>query len=205
VVALAVALNQPAPKPGKDTADEEVRGKAEGLARLGQWDAARKQALLGPTAEAKVRALSAVAAAALDAKAGGAEDAEAALQLAEAELKNKRETGWLLLRLLQVAGQAGVAPEKLQAVAAGIPEAELRGRAQLVALRVRLDRGKQVVEEAAADAVEPKSVAHQLARAYLARNNVRHSGDWVKLVQSWPDPQKAFGSAGVALGLAGES
>jgi hypothetical protein len=173
------------------------------LARLGQWDAARRQAVGGTSAEAKVRALLAVASAALDAKAGGAEDAEAALQMAEAELKNKRDTSWLLLRLVQVAGQAGAAPEKLQAVAAGIPEAELRGRAQLAALRARLDRGKQVVEESAADAVEPKSIAHQLARAYLARNNVRHSGDWFKVVQAWPDPQKAFGSAGVALGLAG--
>src|SRR5262249_32726879 len=80
----------------------------------------------------------------LDAKAGGAEDAEAALQLAEAELKNHRDAGWLLLRLVQVAGQAGVAPEKLQAVASGIPQVELRGRAQLAALRARLPRPQPV-------------------------------------------------------------
>jgi hypothetical protein len=205
VVALAVALNLPAPRPGKDAADEEatVRGRAEGLARQGQWDAARKQALLGASAEAKVRALSAVAAAALEAKAGGAEDADAALQLAETELKNKRDTGWLLLQLVQVASQAGAAQEKMQAVASGIPEPELRGRAQLAALRARLDHGKQVVEEAAVDSVEPKSVAQLLARAYLARNNVRHSSAWIKVVQGWPDPQKAFGSVGVALALVG--
>lgn len=204
VVALAVVLNRPVPKPGKGASDDEaiVCGRAEGLARQGQWDAARQQAREGVTAEAKVRALVAVAAAALDAKAG-AEDAEAALQLAEAELKGKRDTGWLLLRLVEVAGRAGVAPEKLQGVAGAIAEPELRGRAQLAAFRIRLGQGKQVVEESAADGVEGKTLAHQLARAYLARHNVRQSGDFAKVVQGWPEPQKAFGSVGAATAMAG--
>jgi hypothetical protein len=205
VVALAVVLNRSVPKPGKAASDEEaiVRGRAEGLARQGQWDAARKQAQGGPSPEVKVQALLAVADAALEAKAGGAEDAEAAVQLAEAELKGKRDTGWLLVRLVRVAGQAGVAPEKLQGVANNIPEAELRGRAQLAAFRARLGQGKQVVEESAADGVDGKTVSHQLARAYLARHNVRQGGDFAKVVQGWPEPQKAYGSVGAAMAMAG--
>ncbi len=205
VVALAVALNQQVPRPGKNAADEDavVRGRAEGLAQLGQWAPARQQALQVANPEAKVRAFVTLAAAAVQAGAGGAEDAETALQLAETELKHRRDTGWLLLQLVQVASQAGVAPEKMQTVAASIAEPELRGRAQLAVLRARLERDKQVVEEAAADTVEPRTLAHLLARAYLARHNVHYSSDWIKVVQGWPEPQKAFGSAGVALALVG--
>jgi hypothetical protein len=205
VVALAVALNRDAPKPGKDRANATnvVIGQAEGLARLGRWDEAVQKAKSALEAESQVRGLLGVAVAALDGNPGNTTAAEAAVQVAEAELKGKAGTEWLQLRLLRVGARAGLASERLQAFAAAIPEHDMRGRAQLAVLQGRLQNSKQVVEETAADQVDPKSLSHQLARAALARHNTRQGSDSAKTVQSWPDPQRAFGSAGVALGLTG--
>jgi len=90
-----------------------------------------------------------------------------------------------------------------QSMRALAEDVKRRGRAQLAAFRARLGQGKQVVEESAADGVDGKTVSHQLARAYLARHNVRQGGDFAKVVQGWPEPQKAYGSVGAAMAMAG--
>ena len=87
---MAVALNKQPPKPapkGEETAEldeeSELIGRIEGLARAGQWEPARAAAADAPP-ETRLRALPALAAAALDDKAADTADAEAAVKAAAA-------------------------------------------------------------------------------------------------------------------------
>jgi hypothetical protein len=89
-------------------------------------------------------------------------------------------------------------------VAEGIADRAVRGQAQLAVLRARLAAAPQVVGEDAAKQVDGKGLAHQLGREALARHNVRHDSGWAKVVQGWDEPERSFGSLGVALGLQGK-
>jgi hypothetical protein len=205
VVALALALKQQPPKPGKGLVEKEndLLGQSEGLARQGQWEQAREKARSAPSPPVRFRALLAVAAAAADARPGDPTDAEAAVQMAQGELQGKVDSPWLLLRLTHVALRSGLGEDRLQGLVAVIPARAVRGRARLALLRARLASARQVVDEAAADKIDPQALSHALAREELARHNVRYDGSWAKRVQGWEEPLRAFGSLGVALGLQG--
>jgi hypothetical protein len=91
--------------------------------------------------------------------------------------------------------------ERIQAFADKIGNSALRGRAQLAVFRARLEKSKQAVEGAEADKIEANSLSRSLAAQELARHNTRFGANEASIVQSWPQPRKAFGSLGVALGL----
>lgn len=201
VVALAMALGKkPPPKSGKGVieGENEFIGHVEGLARQGKLDEARQKARGAPRAEVRFRALVAVASAEPGDAAAG--DVEAARQVFEAELRGKSEVAWDAVRLARLGAAGGVAEERLQALAAGIPVRPLRGQAQLAILRGRLESSKQVVGADALDKVEAKTLAHHLAREALAQHNIRHDGGYDSTVQGWEEPARTFGTLGVLLG-----
>jgi hypothetical protein len=204
VVALAVALDRPVPKAGKGPGEEagHMAGRAEGLARRGEWEAARKVHTdkYGPQAEFRARAV--VALVALEAGAPDApRDVEEALKFLLSNVSSRGQLPWLLWRLTDAGVRAGLPEETLQALAAASSDPALRGRAQLAVLRAQLAKSPQAAEDAAADKVEAKSVSRLLAAQVLARHNTRRDPDWAKAVPGWDEPRRAFGSLGVVLGL----
>ena len=141
----------------------------------------------------------------------GKEDIEAALKFAETAFKDNPDpsVSWLLLRLIDLGARAGVAEDRLLAVAKVIAGDEsgtnsLRGRGQLLAFRAKLSHSKDAGDESAIEAIEKQSLAKLLAKQALARHNTRRDSGFAKTVQSWNDPDKAFGAAGALLGLHGE-
>lgn len=204
VVALALILDKKTlPAPG-DNAEDKANahiGKVEALARLGKWDDARKQASVADFGEVvQFRARLAVAAAAVDAKVPNTDDIESAVKTAEG-LANKEELSWSMLRLTRLALRSSLPEDRVQALADKIGNPALRGRAQLVIFRARLDQSKQTVEDSAADKIDAKTLARSLAALALARHNTRFDSNYAGVVQTWQQPLKSFGSLGVALGM----
>jgi hypothetical protein len=206
VVALAYILElKNLPVPGEDENDKanEHIGIITALARRGDLASARKRAS-GQDFDAAIqfRAWLALAEAAVDAGVPDTTDIEAAMKLAEGNLRNKAELSWSLLRLTQLALANGLPHERVQELADKIGNATVRGRAQLAVFQADLAQAKQPVEDSAADKIEGKSLARALAAQALARHNTTRLGaNYVSVVQGWSQPQKAFGSLGVALGL----
>jgi hypothetical protein len=213
VVTLAMALKKDPPKAGKEpgAAEERHIGEAGGLARQGQWDQARQQAQsdqYGP--KIRLRALLAVARAAVDGKAGAA-DVEAAVGMAQNEMAavqqnepdaaEREKIAWELFNLVRLGLHAGMEGERLTGLPRVIADPGMRGWAQLELLRPRLKPGGPGADEAALDQVEHRALAYRLARLDLARYNTRRDSSWAKTVQSWEGPERAFGWLGVALGL----
>jgi hypothetical protein len=172
-------------------------GTVEGLARLKQWGEARQK-----VAEAKfpsdkrLEALTALAGAALEEKAAGTADADLAIQQALTPPRGQPPSPWLLLRLARIGAKAGVAADSLQALAAVIPDHDLRGRAQLAAFEAQLAQGKQSADVKLMDMVDAHTVSAWLAHAEWARRNPGQVG----LIKTWEPANRAFGLLGVALG-----
>jgi hypothetical protein len=203
-VALAETLKKKVPQAGEEQVDKDNAhiGKIEGLARRGERDEARKLAEKEDFAEeVRFRARLALAAAAVDAQVADTADVENALKMAEGALGGKPELSWPLYRLTLLALNAHVPEERVQALADKIGNSGVRGFAQLAVFRARLEKSKQAVDDAAIDKIEEKSVARSLAAQALVRHNTRYGANYSTIVQGWPQPRKAFGSLGVALGL----
>jgi hypothetical protein len=205
VIALAYMLELknilPPSEDENDKANENI-GIITALARRGDWVSARKRAG-GKDFDAAIqfRAWLALADAAVDAGGPDTTDIEAAMKLAEGNLRNKPELSWSLLRLTRLALAQGLPHERVQAMADKIGNATVRGRAQLAIFQADLAQAKQPVEDSAADKIEAKSLARAQAAQALARHNTRLGANYAPVVQGWPQPQQAFGSLGVALGL----
>jgi hypothetical protein len=197
--ALAVVLGQPSPGPAKPSGEDaanELAGQAEGLARKGQWDAARqKLSQIAKGADAKPRADVALAAVDLDDKSASNTDVIGAFVQIQQPSRGA-PSPWLLLRLARVGARAKIAADSIQPVAALIADRNLRGRAQLAALEARLADPKQGGDLMAVDAVEAKTVAAWLARTDWARRNSGSAG----VVKGWEEANRAFGLLGLALG-----
>jgi hypothetical protein len=206
VVALAqvLGMEKKAPAAGDnedDKANEHI-GKVMGLARQGEWGQARTRAGMKDfDAVIQFRAHLALAAAAVDTKVPDAQDVESAMKVVESDLKSKTDLSWFLLRLTQLALAKGLPHERVQALADKIGNSVVRSRAQLAIFRAQLAQAKQPVEDSAADKIEAKSVARAQAAQALARHNTRLGASYAPVVQGWPQPQQAFGSLGIALGL----
>jgi tetratricopeptide (TPR) repeat protein len=205
VVALALLMEKKDLPAAADDNDEdktnEQIGRAEALARQGKWEEARKEANKAEDMIVRFRARLAIAAAAVDAKPPESKDIESALKMTEEIAGKKAATSWSMLHLVQLALQAGLPEEHVRAVADKIRNRALRGRAQLAIFRSQLDKANQVVEDAAADNIDAKSLARSLAAQALARHNVRVNASYAGVVQTWPQPLRSFGALGVALGL----
>ena len=189
------------PKPGKAAEDEDniKAGQAEAAARQGDWAKAR-QAAAGLKEVARVRALGALAAAASEAKTGDVADLDALLVLAEGEMKGK-VSSWLLLRLGLAGVRAGVADDRLQRLAAAVPDPAVKGRIQLEKVQTTLDADKGKSPDSVPSAVEASTLSHRRAWEALARHNVRHDSGTLKAVDGWEESQRPFGYVGAALGL----
>ncbi len=204
VVTLALLLDKkdlpPAGDKEDDKANEQI-GRAEALARQGKWEEAHKEASRAEDEAVRFRARLAVAAAAADAKPPQAAEMEPALKMAEEGEGKKAEFSWSMLHLVQMALQAGLPEERVQGLANQIGNTALRGRAQLAVFRTQLEKANQLVEDAAADKIDGRTLARGLAAQALARHNVGINGGYARVVQSWQQPLRSFGALGVALGL----
>ncbi len=205
VIALAETLQiKKLPKVEKtdeDKANAHI-GKVEGLARRGEWDAARKLASGDAFGEAaRFRAQFGLAAAAVDAQNPDRVDLETAMKTAEAGAAAKPELSWQTYRLILLALRTAMPDERIEALADKIGDTALRGRARLAIFRARLEKAKQPVEDTAADTIDDKSLAHLLAALDLARHNTRYGANYAAVIQTWPLPRKAFGALGTARGL----
>jgi hypothetical protein len=96
---------------------------------------------------------------------------------------------------------AGVSEDKAEVAVNAIEDRPARAWGQLALFRARLAATKGVADHAEADKVDPRSVAHQLARQELARHNTRRDGGFANVVKNWDDLERAFGSLGVAQGM----
>ena len=199
VVALALVLDRDTKEfddKDKNHGSNTLIGQAEGYARKGEWDKVRSPLDRLQDGEDRFRTLIALAAV-------GSEGKE---YLEEAIKTPGPGHVSLYLRLIDVGANAGVAEDRLQALANSIPappsDASPRGRGQLLAFKTKLERSKAAVDEKAADAVGTGTLSALLAKMALARHNTRLDGGFAKTVQTWSDPDKAFGSAGAILGCA---
>ena len=108
-----------------------------------------------------------------------------------------------MLEVVDVAARAGVSDDRLQAVANAIGDPALRGRGQLVIFRTKLASTKGAGDDKEIDAIDKKALSAMLAKLALARHNTRLDSGFLKTVQTWDDPAKAFGLAGALQGLHG--
>lgn len=198
VVALAMVLDKAPPQSGKSLEDDESThiGTAEGLARKGQLAEARKQAQDAPNPRLKLRSLVALGGVSKE----SVNDLTAACQTAEAGLPDPARENWILLRLVRLGAHAGVPADRLKAAAEIIVDPALRGRAKLELFRAQLDTMKQSADLTLADSVDPKTLAHELALAALARHNVRYSSGYLSTARTWSEPLASFGTLGALLG-----
>jgi predicted Zn finger-like uncharacterized protein len=203
-----------APPPSKETSLTPVAriGYAEGYARRGRVDEARKIAWANGKPEERLRAGVAVAAVVAESNPGDTADLEACAQLVEKEFKDRKAPPWLLMRLVQVSARAGKA-ELAQRFAATIGDAGLRAWGQYEALKARLkaaEAQKQKADDAWAREVgDASKLAHSLAWMAVARHNARVTGAdnaMREVSRLWDkEPLKPFGYAGIALaGVADE-
>jgi hypothetical protein len=119
---------------------------------------------------------------------------------------NRSLSSWNLLRLVRLAGEARLT-EKAKQLAAVMPDPYLRGRAQLALFRARLEATADKAEESWAEEVDKLTPGHALALEAFARHNARigASSDVLKSIDGWqPESLRAFGLAGVALGMQGK-
>ncbi|HEY7153138.1 MAG TPA: hypothetical protein VH575_04165 [Gemmataceae bacterium] len=205
VVALAKLLDKPVPRLDEDAEKEDKAneriGQVEGLARKGDWDAAKRKAA-DPELDERGRFRALLALAAVDLKsADAAGTVDNAIQAAE-KLGRKPELSWSFLCLTKLALAAGLPEDRVQTLADNIiAKPALRGRAQLAVFRARLAKAQKPIEESVADKIDPKSLSRTLAAEDLARRNTRLGTSWADKVKAWPQPRQAFGALGVALGM----
>jgi ssDNA-binding Zn-finger/Zn-ribbon topoisomerase 1 len=195
-VALALALGQPEPKPGKAKEDDELyaAGRAAGLALKGEPAAAR-DVPKGP-AEARFRVLVLLAEA-----TGEAADVDAAAALLDGEVK-AAEPGvpWLVYRLAVVAAKAGQA-DRVVKLAEHVADPGLKARAQLEAVRARLDGTKDQAGDSALQGIDKGPLLQALAHEWLARHNGKLDyGGTIKAVEGWEEAVRPFGVLGAVLG-----
>jgi hypothetical protein len=181
---------------------------AEVLARQGKYDAALEIAARNGPALHRVQALTALAGCALDDRDGnrGADIARQALDkacdLAWAELRaNIKIPVWNLIALGRGAARAGL-DARVREVLERLPDKAARGRVQLEALCVPLERAPAFVDPAGVSLPEKESVSYGLALQVLARHNTR-VGSRSKVLDSLEgleDKLHPFVLAGVAQG-----
>jgi len=209
LVALAVVLDKPFPKPrltgepGEERPNQEdldnlLLGRADGLARRGRVGEARE--LLGKASMmAHLTGLVALADLAAQSPPIETADLTAALEWAEGSLKGQISP-WLLFRLAQLAAHAGLA-DRAQALANQISDPGLKGQIQLTVFRSRLDGMKGKADEALAAGVAEQTGAASLAWQAWARHNARLDKRTARKVEDLDEANRPAALAGIALGL----
>ena len=172
---------------------------AEGYARAGDMEKARKVAMLNGSVEHKSAALAMLADAAVD--VGDPGELPAAVAFVAEQGKTFTLPAWAVMRLGRACGRAGKADlarqlaenVKLPAVTPWLHLAALE--AELRTATSSLDAGQVRVGD--------KSAAQALAWIALARHNAKVTrGDPGNMLSAWPsDHAKTAGAAGSALGI----
>jgi hypothetical protein len=218
LLALLIALGQakeaealtqvPVETPPTEPYPEVRLGYALGLACQEKWPLARQFAECPGLPRQRMEALLAVAEVAL-AKHNIAEARQAlepAIELAGQVLKSeegKSVSGWLFVRLLGSAAEAGLPEDKLRPVADAIPGEAFRARAGLEMERSRLqDMTRGEISERLEKEVAAKP-SSSLLLELLARELARRgsASSLLKGIARWEPPAlRAFGYAGAALG-----
>lgn len=177
-------------------------GYCEGWARQGNLEKARTWADKPGKPEERLRALAAVAGAAVEVRKGDLVDLENCAKLVEGELKNSHVSPWLLLRLVQLANRAEN-PDLAAKFANAISDAGGKAWAKYEVLQAKLKvEGKQPAEWSRAEEIGgPEQLAYWLALAAVARNNAEAGSPAgvMSEIKKWDDLKKPFGYGGVAL------
>lgn len=213
LVALYFLLKQPEKNKPFESGDHRGAfalnaGMVESQVRQGQLDGVRAWSK-GPMEDTldRVRAQALLAALSLEKDPKSTDDLDTLLttleatqpdQLVELLPTGKPNLSWFLWRVVRLAALGGH-DDKAKKLADIIPDASLRGRAQLETLRAKLARSTSKSDDTAADAVEKTALGP--AKEALARHNARYGGMSLKTVDAWPDELKPFGWIGIALGI----
>jgi predicted Zn finger-like uncharacterized protein len=191
--------------PAKEPQDEgsaAILGWVSGLALHGDWAAARKIANEAPTPEVRLAALVILGTLAADSDADNArKDVGEALDLVEAG-NAKRPSPWDLYHLALLGARLGRTSDA-PLVARAIPDAVLRGRAQLECFRRVLAENDGMMDATQLGQVDKGTPAYGLAVEALVRHNIRISGDRSAdgIINSLEEAYKPFGQMGLALGI----
>jgi tetratricopeptide (TPR) repeat protein len=204
LIALFVALGKqdrlpPPPPAPKDDLDPAYRvGMAEGLARRGELDKARKIAQAPGDPLPRLEAFLAIAAANLDAQQPDAAktDLQEAITLLEKERWAQPVSPWQFWKLVQLGAQAGMGDgvEKFTQ----LPDPGLKGRAQLELLKAKLAGLREPAVEGLAQTVEKGTPAHLLAVEAVARHNAALGS---ASTVNGDEATRPFASLGQALGM----
>lgn len=191
------------PPPGADTKVTSVgrTGYAEGWARQGRIDEGRKLAWKGGSAEDRLRAGAAVAAAVTQTNKADTTDLELCAKVVETELKNRPESKWLLFRLVQLSLRAGNR-ELAGRFANAIADEGLKAWARYEIFHETLAAGAEAEFDATKSIGNDERLAHWFAVTDLIRHKASGAGKGGAAgeVAGWPaGPAQAFGYAGVAL------
>jgi hypothetical protein len=207
LVALLVALDRKDLKelpetPPKENPPLDLRvGFTWAWAYRGQLGEARSLALSSGPASHQLHALIALIAALVEKKADIGVDLAAAIERVEPALKEKdtNVSHWTLYRLVQL-GARGGKPDQVAKVVPFIPDAELRGLADLEITLATLPSHSP--DEMWNDLATHKPPCRH-ALLVLARHNTRFgSSSFVsKAVNSWEPELRPLGYAGIALGM----
>ncbi|HEY1380899.1 MAG TPA: hypothetical protein VGF55_29130 [Gemmataceae bacterium] len=199
VIALHLALKQPLPGLREPAGNEPVPpgvrvGCAEGYARRGDVDAARKVAALPGSAEDRFQAHVALAAA----QPGDDADLTAAVKLFADEFKNRDLPGWPLIHLARLCAEAK-SPEPAKDLNTALAElANLSPRSQAVRAWAQMEllRSPHLpASDIAVKAITPETaLGSLLAWEVLARRTAPDS------VDGWPEAARPLGLVGSALG-----
>jgi hypothetical protein len=198
VVTLAMVMDLPAPAPGKSASDKDNAwiGEAEGYARKGRLPEGQKKADDAKNVRVKLHSLVAVG----SATPQGAGALSSACKVALDGIPSPERESWILLRLVRLGHRANLPTDLLQKVADTIADPSVRGRAKLELFRARLEQMKELAATEPADTVDLQTAAGGLARADLARHNVKFDSGYLRTAESWPEPLNAFGTFGALLG-----
>lgn len=172
---------------------------AEGYARAGDLEKARKIAMLNGPVEHKACALAMLADAALD--TGSAGELEPAIAFVAEQGKKFTLPAWAVMRLGRACGRAG-RDDLAKKLADNVKLPAVIPWLELAALQTELDKTSSALDAANVKSGD-KSAAAALAWIALARHNAKVSRtDPHHMLSVWPNEHaKAAGSAGAALGI----
>jgi hypothetical protein len=203
VVTLAIMLDKPPPAAAKRPTDKDNAwiGGAEGLARKGKLPEGQARAREAVSPHVKLRSLVAVG----SATEQGADTLSAACKMALDGLPSAGQESWVLLRLVRLGIRAKLPEDLLRKVSDTIEDPAVRGRAKLELFRAKLGQLREVVATDPTDALGLHTPAGGLARADLARHNVKFDSRYLRTTESWPEPLNAFGTLGALQGAQKDS
>jgi hypothetical protein len=196
----AIAVSRP-PEPGKPCPPSVLLGWIEGKARGSQAADARIYLRDIKTADLRLAALVALATGhAENDPTAAREDIKEAIQVFETE-KNTKFSPWDLYHLVVL--MTKLEPARALEIAAKIPDATFRSRAQLAILRENLTKLQEPAGRALFATVEGKTAARGIAVMSLVERNMRMApGSATNSEMDALEPEiKPFFQLGQALGL----